>query len=212
MKRARRDFLVRFMLPMASTLALSLAFSAPLLPQTAQSYRQQADDSARAKSWNEAITAYRKALELAPNDAVTHYDLGIALKNSGAVRQAIDEFASAVRLKSAWAEAHLALGATYYEVRDLPSALKEVQKAAQLAPSNAEAHQLLAHIYVDQNDPTAALLELTRAATLKPSAELYFELGQVEGQLGKLDAAAAEYRKALGLDPKMARAHVLKKR
>ena len=44
---------------------------------------------------------------------------------------------------------------------------------------------------------------------LKPSAELHFELGEMEGQLGKLDAAAAQFREAIRLDPKMARAYVM---
>ena len=194
---------------MASVLVLSLAVSASSFPQTAQSYRQQADESVRSKSWDEAVAAYRKALELAPNDALTHYDLGVALGNKGAARQALEEFETAVRLKPAWAPAHYALGTTYYELHELPSALKQLRKVIQLDPSNANAHQLLAHVYVDQSDFSSALAELTRAVALKPSGELYFELGQVEGQLGKLDAAAVQYRKALRLDPKLARAHVM---
>ena len=38
---------------------------------------------------------------------------------------------------------------------------------------------------------------------------MHFDLGQVEGQLGKLDAAALQFRTALRLDPKMARAYVM---
>src|SRR6516165_2498405 len=211
MRNCSRELFVHLnrLFRMASALVLSLALPAALFSQTAQSYRQQADEFLRSKSWDEAIVAYRKALELAPNDAVTHYDLGVALQNKGANRQALEEFETAVRLKPAWAQAHYALGGTYYELHELPSALKELRKAVQLDPSNAKAHQILAHIYVDQSDFSSALAELIRAVALKPSAELYFELGQVEGQLGKLDAAAVQYRKALRLDPQLARAHVM---
>ncbi|HTP69738.1 MAG TPA: tetratricopeptide repeat protein, partial [Dongiaceae bacterium] len=182
---------------MASALVLSFAAFAPAFVQTAQTYRQQGDEFAHSKSWDEAISAYREALKLAPNDAVTHYDLAVALKNKGASLQAVDEFQTALRLKPSWAQAHAALGATYYELHDFPSALKELRKAAQLAPADGGTHELLGRIYVDQNDFPSALAELTRAAAIKPSAELHFELGQVQGQLGKLDAAALEYRKAL---------------
>ena len=101
---------------MASVLVLSIAFPAPSRPQTAESYRQQADGFVRSKSWDQAVGAYRKALELAPNDAPTHYDLGLALRNNGATRQALEAFETAVRLKPAWAQAHYALGTTYYEL------------------------------------------------------------------------------------------------
>ena len=45
------------------------------------------------------------------------------------------------------------------------------------------------------------------ALQVKPSAELHFELGLVEGQLGNLDAAATEFRTAIQLNPRFAPAH-----
>jgi len=57
-------------------LMLSLLFSAPLSAQTAESYRQEALQLSRAKSWDQAALNYRKALALEPNDAVTHLQLG----------------------------------------------------------------------------------------------------------------------------------------
>jgi len=191
-------------------LALTLGVSSPALTaQTAQTYRQQAAEFARSESWDEAIAAYRKAIELSPNDPAIHYDLALVLQHKGASRQAVEEFETAVRLKPAWAEAHYSLGAAYYELHDLPPALKELRKAEQLDPSNANVHRLLAHLYVDQNDFVSAETELVRTVALKPSAEGYFELGQAQGRLGKLDSAALQYRKALRLDPKLARVHVM---
>ena len=85
---------------------LSLLFSAPLSAQTAESYRQEALQLSRAKSWDQAALNYRKALALEPNDAVTHYNLALTLKYSGDARQAAEEFEAALRLKSKWADAH----------------------------------------------------------------------------------------------------------
>ncbi len=192
-----------------SILVLTLADSTPSLAQAAQGYRQQATEFARSKSWDEAIAAYRKALDLAPNDALTHYDLALALHYKGDTKQAVEEFESAIRLKPGWGQAHYGLGAALYDLHDQPGALKELRKAVECEPTNAAAHRLLARVYSEQNDFAAAERELNRAVALKPSAEMYFELGQVEGQLGKLDAAAAQFRAALRLDPKLARAHVM---
>jgi len=95
-------------------LLLSLGYAEVSLAQTAQTYRQQATELARAKAWDEAIAAYRKSLELEPRDSLTHYNLALALKYKGDARQAADEFESALRLKPNWADAHYGLGATWY--------------------------------------------------------------------------------------------------
>jgi tetratricopeptide (TPR) repeat protein len=102
------------LLPIVSALVLSLVHSEPSLAQTAQAYREQADALARSKSWEEAIAAYRKVLELDPNDGLTQYDLAFAQKYKGDTKQAVEEFEAAIRLKPVWAEAHFGLGAALY--------------------------------------------------------------------------------------------------
>src|SRR5260370_27761509 len=192
---------------MVFLLVLGLLFSAPTFAQTAQSYRQQAIELSRNKSWDQAIESYHKALDLEPNDPDTHYNLALALKYKGDAKQAAEEFEATLRLKPNWADAHYALGATQYDLRDLAAALKELRRAIQLAPSNAGAHHYLALVYLHQNDPTAAEGELRQALKLKPSAEMYFELGLTEGQIGNLEGAAAELRHALLLTPRVPPAH-----
>ena len=161
------------------------------------------------KSWDQAIASYRKALALDPNDPSTHYNLALTLKYSGAARQSAEEFEAALRLKPDWADAHYGLGAAWYDLHDQVAALKELQTAVELDPANAGVHRFLARIYVEQNNPSAAKRELTQALESKPSAELHLELGQVEGQLGNLASAAAEFRTTLRLNPQLGRAHSL---
>src|SRR5262244_3440579 len=81
---------------------LSATLLAGILPriqaQTAEQYRQKASGLARAKSWDDAIANYRKALDLEPNDSLTHYNLALALKYKGDSRGSLKEFQSAVNL------------------------------------------------------------------------------------------------------------------
>src|ERR1700689_5188283 len=107
----------RGVLPIVCALVLSVEYSEASLAQTAQAYREQANALARSKSWEQAVAAYRKLLELDPNDAVTHYDLALALKYKGDTKQAVEEFEAAIRLKPVWAEAHFGLGAALYELK-----------------------------------------------------------------------------------------------
>src|SRR3989442_11422567 len=158
--------------PLVFVLVLGLLFSAPSFAQTAETYRQQAIDFSRNKSWDQAIASYRKALALEPNDPDTHYNLALTLKYKGDAKQSVEEFEATLRLKPKWADAHYGLGATLYDLHEQAAALKELRAAVGLDPSNAGAHRLLARVYVEQNDLKAAEVELTRAVQLKPSAEM----------------------------------------
>src|SRR5260370_38388008 len=78
-------------------LMLSLLFSAPLSAQTAESYRQEALQLSRAKSWDQAALTYRKARALEPNDAVTHYNLALTLKYSADAGQTSEQSEARMR-------------------------------------------------------------------------------------------------------------------
>src|ERR1700675_1959923 len=138
---------------LAFLVVLGLLSSAPSSAQTAESYRKQAIELSRNKSWDQAIVSYHKALALEPSNPDTHYNLALALKYKGDAKQAVEEFDSALRLKPKWAEAHYALGATWYDLNDQAAALKELRTAADLDPTNAGAHRLLARIYLQQSNP-----------------------------------------------------------
>src|SRR6267154_6273564 len=102
-----------------------LLYPADITAQTAASYRKRATELSRAKSWDDAIANYRTALALEPNDAVTHYDLALALKYKGEPREALKEFEAALELRPKWAEAHYGLGAAWYDLQDQTAAMKE---------------------------------------------------------------------------------------
>src|SRR5215813_5005359 len=99
-------------------LVLVLLLAASSLAQTAEGYRQQAIKLSQKKAWDEAIANYRQAIALDPNDALTHYNLGLALKYKGNAPQAIEEFQAALRIKPKWGDAHYALGAAFYDLND----------------------------------------------------------------------------------------------
>src|SRR5262249_17336516 len=103
---------------MVVVLVLLLTTLAPAISQTPATYSKAATEFARQKSWDQAIADYRKALELEPNDPLTHYNLGLALKYKDEARDAAAEFQVALRLKPKWADAHYALGATDYDLHD----------------------------------------------------------------------------------------------
>ena len=53
----------------------------------------------------EAVAQYTAALEVAPDDAVMHHNLGVALEGLGRLREAAAEFEEALRLRPDFAQA-----------------------------------------------------------------------------------------------------------
>ena len=103
---------------------LALIHPASTTAQTAADYRKQATEFAQTKAWDDAIENYRDALALEPNDAITHYDLALALKYQGSTKEALKEFQAALQLQPKWADAHYGLGAVWYDLQDPDAALK----------------------------------------------------------------------------------------
>src|SRR5215469_15626766 len=129
---------------MTVRLALVLLLVTACFGQTAEIYRRTATEFSRQKSWDAAITDYRKALDLEPNDALTHYNLALALKFKGDTGEALKEFQAAVKLRPKWAEAHYGLGAALYDLQNQSEAIQELRNAESLDPAHVETHRLLA--------------------------------------------------------------------
>jgi tetratricopeptide (TPR) repeat protein len=80
----------------------------------------------------EAITEFRAALRLRPDDPTAHYDLGIALLGAGQVETAIAEFRAAVRLRPDAAAFYIGLGTALQGSGEFTEALTVLRKGSQL--------------------------------------------------------------------------------
>jgi len=80
----------------------------------------------------EAVSAYRKALELEGTLSVAYLDLGVLYKHTGDIKKAIASYESALEHSSASSEtkiAHLMLAILYSERLEWSSAKRHAQKA-----------------------------------------------------------------------------------
>ena len=138
---------------------------------------------------DEAIAHFQKALQIKPDFAEAHYNLGNALLQKGKVDEAIAHFQRALQIKPDYAEAHYNLGNALLQKGNVDEAIAHFQKALQIKPDYAEAQNNLA--WVLATCPQASLRDGNQAVELAQRAN------QLTGDgnpvvLGTLAAAYAE--------------------
>jgi Flp pilus assembly protein TadD len=79
---------------------------------TLNGLRREASVRSDNREYELAVTLLRKVLELAPDDASSHLELGLALLRSRQPAEAVDHFKAAVRLQASF-EVHQHLAAAY---------------------------------------------------------------------------------------------------
>ena len=138
---------------------------------------------------SEAVACYRRALELNPDYAEAHNNLGIALKDQGQLDEAVACCRRALELKPDYAEAHNNLGLALKEQGKLDEAVACYRRALELKPDYAEAHNNLGTAFKDQGKLDEAVACYRRALELKPDyAEAHNNLGSALEEMGDLQA------------------------
>jgi Flp pilus assembly protein TadD len=156
----------------------------------------------------EAEKNFKKAIELKPDYAVAHNNLGAVLKDQGRLDEAETNFRKTIELKPDYAEAHNNLGAVLRDLGRLDEAETNFRKTIELKPNYAEAHNYLGAVLRDLGRLDEAETNIKKAIELKPDyAEAHNNLGAVLRDLGRLDEAETNVKKAIELKPDYAEAH-----
>ena len=96
---------------------------------------------------NESLVATQKSVQLEPQDAEAHNNLGNTLKELGRLDEAEASYKKAIALKPDYAKAYNNLGVTLQELGRLKEAEASYKKAIKLKPDYAKAHYNLGKVY-----------------------------------------------------------------
>jgi tetratricopeptide (TPR) repeat protein len=118
------------------------------LLHNASALEVQAADALGKRNWPAAITALRQALQLAPDNAFTHLNLGTALFQTGDAVGALAEFREAVRLSPALAKAQYGIGIVTEAAGRDAEAVDAFAAAVKDDPDYAEARLSLGDVRV----------------------------------------------------------------
>lgn len=109
-----------------------------------------------ARRFEAAIPVYRRVLELKPEDADTHNDLGLALHYSGRSQQALELLQAGTELAPEFQRIWLSLGFVALQAGDAPRARKALERAKAIDAATEvgrEANRLLAVLEGERASP-----------------------------------------------------------
>ena len=159
---------------------------------------------------SEAVNANQKSVELAPQDAEAHYNLGITLQKLGRFDEAEASYTQAIALKPDYALAHNNLGITLQELGRLDEAEASYTQAIAFKPDYALAHNNLGVTLKDLGRLAEAQASYTQAIALKPDyAEAHSSLGVVLHMNGDIDSGLESLEKANNIDPDLQNNHII---
>jgi tetratricopeptide (TPR) repeat protein len=160
------------------------------------------------KKLTEAELCLKKAIELSPNDAGSHYGMGIILHEQGKFDDAIEAYRRALNIKPDYADAHSRMGITLRDQGKLEAAIEVYQLALSILPNSAEIHNGMGIALAKQSKIDAAIEAYQRALKIKSDyAEAHNNMGIAIKDQGKFEDAIAAYQRALKIKPNYDKAH-----
>ncbi len=150
----------------------------------------------------------RTAIELAPDYANAHANLGLVLQDAGCFDEAEAAFQMALKLDPTHQEATISLGNLYRATKQPEHAEAAYRQALGMAPENVNALYNLGLLLVELDRPDEAEAAFRQSLKIQPNqADVYIDLGNVLKDRLRHDEAEQAYRKAITLWPEYADAH-----
>jgi tetratricopeptide (TPR) repeat protein len=156
----------------------------------------------------EVIAHYEQALQLKPDFADAHNNLGIALLQAGKVNDAIGHYQQALRIQPDLAEAHNNLGTALRQVGKLEEAIRHYEQAVRIKPDYVDALNDLGGALLQVGRVQEAISHLQEALRIQPdSPGSHFDLANALLLAGNVQDAISHYKQALLLKPDYVQAH-----
>jgi tetratricopeptide (TPR) repeat protein len=142
---------------------------------------------------NEALDAFRKALQLAPESVRDQLNYGLALLRAGKTPEAITQLEAVQKHDPSLPHSWFNLGITYKKQGEHEKALVQFQGMIKLVPDEPISHYNLGALYKLAGRQADAISEFQAAARLDPSlAAPHFQLYNAYRTSGKAEEARRE--------------------
>ena len=159
-------------------------------------------------SINLAIDNFQRAVNLKPDYAEAHYNLGVVLQKNGEDEEAYKSYEKAIAIKHAYPQAHNNIGMINLKNRNLNEAVKSFEWAVAYNPNYVEAHNNLGATFQELMQFQKAMYQYEKALSINPKfAQALNNLGASLEIFGQREKAFENYNKAIQENPRYYEAH-----
>ncbi len=141
--------------------------------QEAGNLTREGIEASKAKDWDKAITAFRKAAQLeehyAPNLASALQQRATVYVSQKKFQEAIADYSEALKIKSDDPNIFERRAYAEMQLKDYDKALHDYNQAIKLSPEEAKYYQVRALIYQNKGDFKAALADTEKTLKLDPN-------------------------------------------
>ncbi len=123
---------------------------------------QQGIEHYNRQEWDAAITAYRRALAIAPNDTSAAFNLGLTYHKINDLDAAAIAFQQALEHEPDMIKSLYMLGLTERDRSNIPEALHLLNRVIRMQPDFVKAHQVLGRIYYREGRPDMTAIHFKR--------------------------------------------------
>jgi len=149
-----------------------------------------------------SVEVFKTLLEMDPDSAAGHLNLGAVLLKSGDLEEAKQHLEEAARLGPDGAAAQNNLGLLHMKLGDYDAAEARLLNALVLAPEYVEAHVNLGNLRARQGDYSGAKQAYEKAIWINDDyPEAHFNYALLNIAAGNLNGAREEFEAAIALEP-----------
>ena len=201
-----REGRARTLLPAAGVAALAaIVVNWPLESMAAERGRSYVNLGIALASdgrFDDAVAAYRRAIEEAPSDPVAYGNLGAALAAQGRTQDAGDALVTALRLDPGLAGAHRSLGMLLAQRGDFAAAERHFREIVARDPGASQDRTNLGNAILEQGRVDEAIATYREVLARDPRyVDARLNLANALLRAGRRDEAIAEVREAVRWNP-----------
>lgn len=162
----------------------------PYSQNTSKSYDLMVQSLLKQDKTDEAITAYKQAIRLDPNNDAYHLNLGNIYFSQSRSQEAFGEYKRAVQLNPVSATNLYSLGQSALSIGQYQEAEQAFKKVAKITPGDANVSLALGQTYRKMGNYSEAVNQLNFAISQKKDlGDAYLELGLAYAGLKEMDKA-----------------------
>ncbi|MCY7275162.1 MAG: tetratricopeptide repeat protein [Phormidesmis sp. CAN_BIN44] len=158
--------------------------------EEAEKYLDLGNEHFKIENYKEAISCYRKAIEVNPNYAKAYI-------RSRLTRRKLEDYGKAILIEPEKSGAYVNRSVISLTLNDAEEAMRDLNKAVYLDPSNATVYTHRASVHLFLKDYELAIEDYNRAIQILPGRpSLYCDRADAYLDLGDKGTAIEDYKKA----------------